>query len=126
VSELDLPSHASTAFTATSRLDGAAVHLELTGNADTQATEPLNDLLSKLHDEVVRVGIKSVVVDMRALEFMNSSCLKAFVTWVSILQDSAASQQYKVTLRSNPELRWQRRSLNALARIATALVTVEA
>lgn len=125
MSEPELPSHATPAFTAIARRAGDTVELALTGNADTQATVPLHELLTRLHMELVRLGVRSVVVDFTALEFMNSSCLKACVTWISVVQDAEAGQQYRVALRSNPELRWQRRSLHALAAIAPSLVSVE-
>ena len=125
MSEPDLPSHAGAAFSATTRRDGETAELALTGNADAQVTGAFHDLLTRLHPELVRLGVRFVVVDFRALEFMSSSCLRAFVTWISVLKDTDAGQQYRMVLRSNPELRWQRRSLNALAVIATSLVSVE-
>jgi anti-anti-sigma factor len=117
----ELPSHVADAFRATTRRDGRTLHLDLAGNADIQVAEPLHDLLAKLHAAAAELGIAHVAVDLRELEFMSSSCLKALVSWVSALQDT----DYRIAFRANPDLRWQRRSLGALQTIAPGLVTVD-
>jgi hypothetical protein len=99
------------------------VRLTFTGNADGKAIQPLEDLLEKLHPEVVRVGAKKVIVDFLNLEFMNSSCFKSFVAWISKVQEE--TEQYRVTFLSNPETLWQRRSLHALSCFAADLISIE-
>jgi hypothetical protein len=52
---------------------------------------------------------------MRELEFMNSSCLKAFVSWIAKLEDVEDPQaQYRIRFLSDATKLWQRRSLGAL------------
>ena len=65
-----------------------------------------------------------VVVDFRQLEFMNSSCFKAFVTWLQNLLDVPAERRYRIRFVSDPNKHWQARSLRALACFATELVDV--
>jgi hypothetical protein len=110
-------------FTATPRLDAEVFKLELTGNADVAAIAPLTEMLVDLHGEITRVGARQVVVDFTQLEFMNSSCFKSFVTWISAALDSPSP--YKVTFRSNQTMLWQRRSLHALSAFATDLIAIE-
>jgi hypothetical protein len=55
--------------------------------------------------------------------FMNSSCFKAFVTWIDSVKTD--SRQYRIVLLANSELHWQRRSLEALRRLAIGVVSVE-
>jgi hypothetical protein len=112
-------------FSAVAHLADGVVRLTMTGTADVRAIEPLARLMPVLHDEVLRVGGKEVIVDFLAVEFMNSSCFKALVSWISQLQGVGAAQQYKVRLLSNPEVHWQRRSLRALSCFAADLVSVE-
>jgi hypothetical protein len=112
-------------FTASARCTGEVVRLTLGGTADIRAVGPLADLMPRLHDEVRRVGVREVIVDLLEVEFMNSSCFKAFVAWIAQLQGLDASERYRVRLLSNPRMHWQRRSLHALSCFAADLVTVE-
>jgi hypothetical protein len=56
---------------------------------------------------------------------MNSSCLKALVTWLSNVQRRPATQQYKIRFLQEPAAHWQMRSLGALAAFAPGIVQVE-
>jgi hypothetical protein len=67
---------------------------------------------------------KDVCFDFRQLDFMNSSCLKAFVTFVSLVSQSRPLT-FKVRFLTNPKLHWQRRSLEALRRLAPEVVRVD-
>lgn len=120
---LDVPSIRVPDFSSETTLAAGAVRIKLTGNADVVAIEPLSTLLPKLHAEATRNGVDHVIVDLLELEFMNSSCFKSFVTWISTLQ--GAEKQYRITFFSNPAMLWQRRSLHALSCFAADLVTVE-
>jgi anti-anti-sigma factor len=122
---LDLPDHTDREFSVEARHDGDAIHLTMTGNADMHAIEPLTAMLEKLHVEALRLTIKQVVIDIKQLEFMNSSCVKAFVALIASLQETPQPAQYRLRFQSNPELRWQRRSLHSLQCFATDLITVE-
>lgn len=101
------------------------VRLLLRGSADMRAREALDSLLVRVHEDTQRLHAASVVVDLTSLEFMNSSCIKAFVRWLSSVQDLGPGAQYKIRFLSRPELLWQRRSLHALRCFAADLVTVE-
>ena len=103
-------------------LDGR-IDLKLSGNADTPAIEPLSELLAKLHDEAIRSRTTMIFVDFVNLEFMNSSCFKAFVEWIAAIQD--AGEQYRVRFLSNPNQFWQSRSLHALTCFADDLITID-
>jgi hypothetical protein len=122
-STINVPSIRDLDFSAETTHDASGIRIKLAGSADARAIAPLSSLLVALHNEVVRVGAKQVVVDFIDLEFMNSSCFKSFVTWISSVQDAA--EQYRVTFRSNPATLWQRRSLHALSSFAGDLVSVE-
>ena len=64
------------------------------------------------------------VIDLRDLEFMNSSCFKSFVSWITDIQELEPAQQYKVRFLSNSKLHWQKRSLHSLRCFAVELITV--
>jgi hypothetical protein len=108
----------------TAGYDDAVIRVTLVGNADIHAIAPITLFLEKLHHEALRLVAREVLVDFQQLEFMNSSCLKSFVTWISGVSETPPEHQYRIRFISNPELRWQRRSLHALSCFAADLVTV--
>jgi hypothetical protein len=99
------------------------IRVELVGTADTRAIEPLSKLLPDLHAHAAANQTALVIVDLRALEFMNSSCFKAFVSWITSVQER--EHAYRITFVSNPKFYWQRRSLHALLCFAADLVSLE-
>jgi anti-anti-sigma factor len=105
---------------------GPGLTVTLAGNADRNVQAELERFMSAVHDEARRMGAAEVVVDLKELEFMNSSCLKCLVWWISRVQELAADHQYRITFLSSPAMYWQRRSLDALAGLASELVSVSA
>ena len=102
------------------------LRVRFSGTADLEAKADLEVFVKGLHAEAVRLGATRVIVDFRELEFMNSSSFKIFVAWLASVQELPPDKQYKIKLRSNPNLHWQRRSLAALSCFAAELVTIEA
>jgi hypothetical protein len=102
-----------------------AVSVRLVGSAETMAVASLGRLLGKVHGEAMRLAVREVTVDVRDLEFMNSSCFKAFVSWLSALQDLEPNKQYRIRFLSDARKHWQRRSLGALSSFATNLIQVD-
>ena len=98
--------------------------LRLAGTADYAAVDALEELLNDVHDECVRARVKQASVDLHKLEFMNSSCFKCLVSWITVLQELPLASQYKVTFVSNPQMHWQKRSLHSLRCFAEDLITV--
>ncbi len=95
------------------------------GNADLRAREPLESLLGRVDAEARRLRVAEVEVDLRDLEFMNSSCFKSFVSWIGRVQDLEPEMQYRIRFVSNPSMHWQQRSLHALRCFAVELVSIE-
>ena len=125
MSSLQLSKVGDKEFAIEPSLDGERIRVKLVGTADVRALQHLENLAPQLHAEVLRLGMRDVVVDVTTLEFMNSSCMKTFVTWIGLDQQLEPSQQYRIHFVSNPDIHWQRRSLHALSRFAADLVTVE-
>ena len=121
---LNVPAIREIDFSAEPMLVPDGVRVKLLGEADGRVVAALTQFLPTLHDEVTAIGVTSVVVDFVELEFMNSSCFKAFVTWISTVQE--LENPYKIKLLSNPAVLWQRRSLHALASFAAEVISVEA
>jgi hypothetical protein len=104
---------------------GEALTVTLVGTADSQAETALGELLGRVHAESQRARAQEVAVDMRALEFMNSSCFKAFITWIVAVRRLPVDERYKITFLSSSALHWQKRSLHALHYFGGDLVRVE-
>jgi len=99
--------------------------VRLSGTADLRVTETVEKLLTTVHQQATAGHVAEVKVDLRGLEFMNSSCFKSFVTWISQVQEMAEGAQYRILFISNPAILWQRRSLNALSCFAAHLITID-
>jgi anti-anti-sigma regulatory factor len=99
--------------------------LTLKGTADSRVAAELGEILTTIHAEATKRKSHEVIVDFRALDFMNSSCFKAFVTWIAKVQDLAADAQYRIRFTSDSNKHWQRRSLSALSCFAVDLIRVD-
>jgi len=115
----------SDAFETKRELRDDSISIALIGNADLRVRQDLAEWLVEVHAEALRLKVKAVDVDVTALEFMNSSCFKGFVGWLTSIMALPEEQQYRVRFRSNPETLWQRRSLHALRSFALMIVTVD-
>lgn len=114
----------STGFQLTPRLESSCLVVNFSGNGDMTAVEPLGRYLKKVHVEATSLRLGEVKFDFRDLYFMNSSCFKAFVTWID--QASRVEEHgYGIRFLTNPRLHWQRRSLEALRCLAPKVVRVE-
>lgn len=113
-------------LTTATQLGEAAITMRLVGSAETDAKAALDVLLRRVHEVALDSAVREVVIDLRALEFMNSSCLNAFVTWIGCVQDAPVSSQYCLRFLSDSKKQWQGRSLIALACFAVDLIRVEA
>jgi hypothetical protein len=105
--------------------DAGVMRLTLEGTADAPAESALNELLGRLHGESQRAGVREVTVNLRALEFMNSSCFKSFITWIVAVRRLPEQQHYRIRFLSNAALHWQKRSLHAISYFGGDLVSVE-
>lgn len=113
-----------TGFQLTPRLEGGMLLVNFSGNGDMSAVDALGRYLKQVHQEAVSKKVTDVSFDFRDLYFMNSSCFKAFVTWID--QASRADvHAYRICFLSNPRLHWQRRSLEALRCLSPSVVRVE-
>jgi len=105
-------------FQVTPALIDFNLRLVFTGSGDMNATGVINDYLKLVHEEAIRLGLAQVSCDFKQLTFMNS-----FVVWIDTVKNSEI--RYQIAFLTNPSLPWQRRSLEALRRLAANLVTIE-
>ena len=110
-------------FGCTPSLARQKLAIEFTGSGDMAAMTPLGDYLRRVHEVATRLGLLEVSCDFRKLTFMNSSCFKAVVVWIDSVKNLPAP--YKIRFQTDPNVHWQRRSLEALRRLAVNVVTLE-
>ena len=111
-------------FTAEGIESEGSITVRLTGNADMAVIASLGIFLHSLQAAALKAKVSEVQIELHELYFMNSSCLRHFVTWLSAVNDLPPKQQYRFVFFSNPNLRWQARSLEALKHFAEGLVVI--
>ncbi len=113
-----------TSFSTRSQLRGDALIVALTGNADMAAHDQLKVFLEDLHRTAAGLGVRETVLELQDLYFMNSSCLSLLLRLVNSVLQSKQSK-YTVRFRLNPNLRWQKRSMDAIRSYAEDIVVIE-
>jgi hypothetical protein len=104
---------------------GDPAELRLSGSADIVIADSLEAMVGELHEALEASNARAVVIDMRSLELMNAAAFNALVTWLGLVHEMPPERRYQFRFRSNPEIHWQRRSLETLSCFATDLITVE-
>ncbi|WP_437319686.1 hypothetical protein [Sorangium sp. So ce385] len=104
-------------------LAGDRLSIKLTGTGDMAAAGPLASYCSEVQHEVKRLSLTTVEFDIRALYFLNSSCLKAFIAFICGI--SAQGLGCEIKFLTDARLGWQRRSLAALQRMSPSLVSID-
>jgi hypothetical protein len=112
-------------FAANASTGEGRILVSLSGTADVTIRNQLDHFLREVHQEAQHRRAEQVTVDVRQLEFMNSSCLKCLVWWVSTVQEQPTEGKYRIVFLSSPSVYWQRRSLEALACLASDLISIQ-
>jgi hypothetical protein len=112
-------------FSAAALFDESSFLITMTGKADLTVSAKLDGFVDAVHSEAQRLHPSAVRVDLRQLEFMNSSCLRSLVRWIGHIEHLDSVERYRLTLVSSPDLVWQKRSLLALTLLASEVVSLE-
>ena len=121
---LNLPALHDQGFEASADLHERTLTLHFKGSAELHICDALGPLLTQAHQEALRLGATEVQVDLEQLQFITSSCLKRFVTWLGQLKGSA-QKPYAIRFVLNPRFHWQKASLAALKNFAPEVVTLQ-
>ena len=101
---------------------GEPGRVRLAGCGETAGVEVLHRFLGSLHEFALELSLRHVVVDLEALTFINSSCLKALVAW--IYKVDTTGRPYQIELVRNLGMHWQKGSVDTLKRLAPDVVRV--
>lgn len=89
--------------------------LKLAGTLTSDSAQSaLRERLAGLHAEIERKALDAFTVDLRRLEFVNSSSIRLFVDWIS----RAESARYKLVFEIDPAITWHRLSFSVLQTLA--------
>ena len=94
-----------------------ALTLTCTGTLDgNEATSQLQPHFLQLHEKLVAAGTKKVRLDVTAVDYMNSSGVKCFMTW--FLKAERAQAPYPIEIVFDPQRTWQYVAFTTMGRIA--------
>jgi hypothetical protein len=124
MSELTLPALTMMDLTASSEQRDSRLIASFVGAADSRIMESIDTFLRALHRWAKEHAASEVIVDFRRLSFMNSSCFKAFVSWIGSLVDRPDAATYGIVLVYDTKQHWQQRSFGALVSLGGDRVTL--
>jgi hypothetical protein len=103
------------------RLDGQTLRVVMSGAVEMRDPgDVLNPYWTMIDEEARRRGLKQVELDVRDLNFMNSSGILTLVRWITRCKSQGDS--YHLVLRYDHNVTWQRASIPTLAKLAPSVV----
>jgi hypothetical protein len=102
---------------------GAGDRVRFSGTGEAEGAAVLDRFLGLLHGVALSRELRRVTIELEELEFINSSCLKAMVAW--IYKVDTEGRPYRIHLRRDASMHWQRTSLATLQRLAPDVVVIE-
>jgi hypothetical protein len=112
-------------FVAQMKQQGDALVVGMRGNGDTAVLEQLKLFLDELLATAKSARVQEVTFEIQDLYFMNSSCLSLLLRFLNGSLEQRPPQRFRVRFRSNPNLRWQKKSLEAMRAYAMDIVVIE-
>ncbi len=82
----------------------------------------LNSYWSRIDETARAQRMKRVEVDLRDLNFMNSSGILTLVRWITKAKTHGPADAYKLVLQYDRNVTWQRSSVPTLAKLAPNVV----
>ena len=111
-------------FSTRSELTASSIVVRMIGNADSTVHDRFKLFLDELSMTAAKLRVAEAVFDLEELYFMSSSCMALLLRMVNGIQERP-SDKYAIRFRSNPNLRWQRRSLNSMRMYAPNIDVIE-
>jgi hypothetical protein len=104
----------------------SGVAVTIVGEIDMQDPSVILDpLFDKIHKGAMAAGLKLVNFDLRQLNFLNSSGIKAIAKWVMNLASAPADKKYVIKILQNKGISWQTTSLPTLTFLVPGAVQLE-
>jgi hypothetical protein len=104
----------------------SGVAVTIVGEIDMQDPSIILDpLFDKIHKGAMASGLKLVNFDLRQLNFLNSSGIKAIAKWIMNLSSAPADKKYVIKILQNKSISWQTTSLPTLTFLVPGAVQLE-
>jgi hypothetical protein len=103
--------------------DGA-LELSLRGNGDMTVSAALGKYLKEVDVRCQREHVKVLEVKLVDLYFLSSSCFQAVAAWVLSIAARPLQTRYTVKFETHSAQSWQKRSLEAIRRVAPTIAVV--
>jgi hypothetical protein len=105
--------------------DGDGSIITFSGSIDMEDPSIILDpFFEQIHKGAVEAKIPQVTLDVKALEFLNSSGIKAFAKWIMKLQTVPEGDRYKILILQNKDISWQTTSLPTLTFLIPGIVSM--
>ena len=110
-------------FNTSSSIVGNRLIVALSGCLDMDTTPLLKSFLEPLIRDLQAGIVSAIEFETGQLYLMSSSSISCFATWIKSLMNT--QPEWRVTFKTNPNLSWQRRTLDPIRRLAEHLVSIE-
>jgi hypothetical protein len=110
-------------FSTHSELVAQRLFVKLTGCLDMETAPSLERFLGSLSRALTNDGVREIEFDTEGLYLMSSSSISHVATWLKRLKSVAPDSRIK--FKTNPNLAWQRRTLDSIRRVAENMVEVD-
>ena len=109
-------------FSTRSELSSQRLRVVLTGCLDMETAPDLERFLANATRLLTNEGVRDVEFEIAGLYLMSSSSISITAAWIKRLKGVAPS--CRVKFKTNPNLAWQRRTLESIRRVAESMVSV--
>lgn len=94
--------------------------------ATRDPAESIAPFFRAIHQAVIVDSLKEFTIDLAKLTFVNSSAIRLFVDWVTWAKQEPLASRYKVIIRMDQKVTWQKTSLGVLRTLAPDVVELTA
>jgi hypothetical protein len=96
----------------------------LRGNADMTVSPMFGKYLQELDAQARQASVRLVEVRLTDLYFLSSSCFQALASWILAIASRSPDQRYTVRFATHSAQGWQKRSLEAIRRVAPHVAVI--
>ena len=89
--------------------------------------EPSKEILPyllKIHEAILENAFNKIYIDLTGLDFMNSSGIKTFISWIMKVNEMPQEERYNITIIYGPDITWQQSSVKVIKRLFPDFIEV--
>ena len=100
--------------------------ISISGDIDMEDPGILLDpIFNKAHEGMLSNKLKSIILDLKKLAFLNSSGIKAIAKWIMKLSEIPDNKGYSIRILYDKATTWQVTSLPTLTFLVPGVVTLD-